>query len=243
MGLHPNNLLLQETLQRRDEEMRVTAKAATPVLAALALTGCAGIATESTPTQETSTATEPSTTQAPEAIETDEPSATETIDEGVAEAEAAPVAPKVPANVAKEDPDDVEILWEALMGSDGEYAAAASYQAVLDKYGQVEPYATILQAELRHIDALIRQLDRLGVDVPANPYLGKIAAPADLRTAAEAWAEGEVLNVALYDELMEQTEDAQILKVLGNLRRASLESHLPAFQRVAANGGTLDSMP
>lgn len=138
---------------------------------------------------------------------------------------------------------DVDVLLAALMGPDGEYAALASYQAVLDEYGQVEPYATILQAESRHADALIRQLERLGVDVPENPYLGEIAAPADLQTAAEAWAEGEILNVELYDYLITQTDNSQILKVLGNLRRASLESHLPAFQAAAENGGTLESMP
>jgi hypothetical protein len=138
---------------------------------------------------------------------------------------------------------DADVILEALMGPDGEYAALASYQSVLDKYGQVEPYATILQAEARHADALIRQLERLGVDVPENPYLGEIAAPADLQTAAEAWAEGEILNVELYDYLISQTDNTQILKVLGNLRRASLESHLPAFLAAAENGGTLDSMP
>ena len=138
---------------------------------------------------------------------------------------------------------DVDVLLAALMGPDGEYAALASYQAVLDEYGQVEPYATILQAESRHADALIRQLERLGVDVPENPYLGEIAAPADLQTAAEAWAEGEILNVVLYDYLITQTDNSQLLKVLGNLRRASLESHLPAFQAAAENGGTLESMP
>ena len=135
-----------------------------------------------------------------------------------------------------------EIILLALMGPDGEYAALASYQAVLDEYGQVEPYATILAAESRHADALIRQLERLGTEVPENPYLGQIEAPADLQSAAEAWAEGEILNVELYDYLLTQTSDSQILKVLNNLRSASLDSHLPAFQAAAENGGTLDDM-
>ena len=133
-----------------------------------------------------------------------------------------------------------EIVLEALMGPDGEYAAAASYFAVLEEYGDVEPYATIYEAELRHVDALIRQLERLGVDVPENPYLGQIAAPEDLESAARAWAEGEVANVELYDALLAQTDDAQLSKVLNNLRSASLDSHLPAFEAAAANGGTLD---
>jgi hypothetical protein len=134
---------------------------------------------------------------------------------------------------------DAYVAWEALMGPDGEYAAAASYQAVIDVYGPVEPYTSIKEAEERHIDALVRQLDRYGVTVPANPYLGVIPAPADLPAAAQAWAEGEVLNVEMYDQLLTQTSDQQLTKVLTNLRRASAESHLPTFELAAANGGTL----
>jgi hypothetical protein len=141
--------------------------------------------------------------------------------------------------VIKAKMTETEIVLAALMGPDGEYAAAASYEAVLDKYGSVEPYATIYQAELRHIDALIRQLQRLGEPVPSNPYTGKIKAPGDLVTAAKAWAEGEILNVELYDDLLGKTDNANLIKVLENLRRASLESHLPAFELAAENGGTL----
>jgi len=141
--------------------------------------------------------------------------------------------------VIKDLMTDTEIVLAALMGPDGEYAAAASYLAVLDKYGSVEPYQTIYQAELRHIDALIRQLERQGEVVPENPYLGKITAPEDLVSAAEAWAIGEVLNVELYDLLISKTDNENLLKVLGNLRSASLDSHLPAFELAAQGDGTL----
>jgi len=135
------------------------------------------------------------------------------------------------------------VVWQALMSPAGEYAAAASYLAVLDRFGTVEPYATILEGELRHIDALVRQLDRAGIDVPDNPYLGLVVAPDNLLAAAQAWAVGEIENVQLYDDLLARTDDSRIVRVLSNLRRASLESHLPLFEAAAANGGTLDQMP
>ncbi len=171
----------------------------------------------------------------------------------------APTATKTPAPTATPDPgkltdivdlmeglspaegSDAAIAWEALTSPDGEFAAAASYQSVLDKFGQVEPYATILQAELKHINALSRQLERAGVVVPANPYLGNLVAPENLQLAAEAWAEGEILNVQMYDELLAQTTDSNLSRVLTNLRRSSQESHLPLFQLAAQNGGTLNS--
>ena len=126
------------------------------------------------------------------------------------------------------------------MGPDGEYAAVAHYQAVLDAYGPVEPYATIKVSEERHIEALVRQLTRYGIEIPENPYLGNVDAPGDLETAAREWAEGERLNVEMYDRLIDQATDDRLVRVLENLRRASLEQHLPAFEAAAANGGTLD---
>lgn len=131
------------------------------------------------------------------------------------------------------------IAWEALMSPVGEYAASAMYKAVIDKFGQVEPYVTIRAAEERHISALIRQLDRYGVKVPANPYLGAVAAPAKLQTAAEAWAIGEIENVTMYDNLLSKSSDSNLDRVLTNLRASSQDSHLPLFEAAAENGGTL----
>ena len=161
----------------------------------------------------------------------------ENLDSNVDEQEAEVSDIVIPQGVV--EGTDAYLLWEALMGADGEYAALASYQAVLDEYGDVEPYATIMEAEARHADALGRQLERLGVEVPENPYLGDIPAPADLQTAAEAWAEGEILNVELYDQLIADAESEQVIKVFNNLRSASLDSHLPAFELAAENGGVL----
>lgn len=147
---------------------------------------------------------------------------------------------KTPAAPASVNTNAERAAWEALMAPDGEYAAIAAYSAVLQKYGQVEPYASILRAEENHARALTRQLQRYGVTVPTNPYLGKIPAPASLRDAAQAWADGEILNVKLYDDLaVLASGDAQLQRVFGNLRSASLNVHLPMFQQAAAAGGTL----
>lgn len=131
--------------------------------------------------------------------------------------------------------------WEALMGPEGEFAAWAAYGAVIDKFGAVEPYVSIQQAEGRHIEALKRQLTRLGVAIPTNPYLGKVTAPTSLKEAAAAWAEGEIANVALYDRLIAAAaSDPNLPRVFGNLRSASLNAHLPMFRRAAECDGTLN---
>ncbi len=134
-----------------------------------------------------------------------------------------------------------EAILEALTGPEGEYAAYAMYTAVLEKFGEVEPYLSIREAEARHIEALKRLLERYGVAYPEeNPYLGKVPAPDSLEEAARAWAEGEIQNVAMYDRLLKAVADyPDAVRVFENLRRASNAMHLPAFQAAAENGGTL----
>ena len=194
-------------------------------LAVMALTAAlAGCATTPTPSTTPTAPTSPtvSTSAATPATTAASPAGT---------------TPAAPANV---DTASEKAAWEALMSPDGECAAYAAYQGVIDTYGRVEPYATVQAAEQQHIDALARQLERTGVTVPANPYLGAIPAPASLKEAALAWAEGERANVAMYDRLIAQAaDDSRLTGVLENLRRASQDSHLPLFEAAAAKDGTL----
>ena len=134
-----------------------------------------------------------------------------------------------------------ELLLTALMGPDGEYAAYAMYSAVINKFGEVEPYVSILQAESRHIQALTRQLERNGVAVPENPYVDTVEAPEDLQSSAKSWADGEQKNIELYEALKARTTDETLLRVFSNLERASKEVHLPLFELAAKNGGVLES--
>lgn len=164
--------------------------------------------------------------------------------ESTAEVTPEPVEPSAAVEIPQFDvPSDEQaaLAWSALMDEEGEYAAYAMYSAVIDKYGSVEPYVTIREAEGRHIQALIRQLSRFGIEVPENPYLGNVLAPDDLKTAAEAWAVGEIANVELYDELLAQTTDSNLIRVFNNLRASSNDQHLPLFTAAAENDGVLSS--
>jgi rubrerythrin len=131
-----------------------------------------------------------------------------------------------------------DVLTTALAGPDGEYAAYAEYTAIIENFGEVAPYVNIRAAETRHINALKRQCEKYGVAIPENAYLGKITPPANLIEAAKQNAAAEERNVAMYDQLLAKVKDySDLTRVLTNLRRASLENHLPAF-KAAAEGKT-----
>ncbi len=130
-------------------------------------------------------------------------------------------------------------LITALAGADGEYAAHAEYTAILAKFGTtVQPYANILRAEKQHIAALQQQCVKYGVAVPADTYLGTVTATATLLEAAQVGVFAENLNVAMYGTLLTQVAKyPSLVQVFTNLRAASLNNHLPAFEAAVANGG------
>jgi hypothetical protein len=123
-----------------------------------------------------------------------------------------------------------DVLTEAI---NEEYKARATYQAVVDKFGQVAPFTNILQAENSHVEAWKRVFQINGITVPADPHAGKIAAPVDVKAACVAGVAAEKEDVALYDRLMKETTDAEALRVMTEQRKVSQENHLPAFERCA----------
>ncbi len=128
-------------------------------------------------------------------------------------------------------PNTLQALCLAL---DDEYHARATYQAVIEVFGPVQPFANIIESEQRHIEALLRQFARLGATPPPDGWTGRSPAPASFEAACHAAVTAEVENAALYDRLFAMTGDEQVLAVFANLRRASADCHLPAFQRALA---------
>jgi hypothetical protein len=139
-------------------------------------------------------------------------------------ADEGPVAPTV---------TDTELAGILLAAIQDEYHAEAVYEGVLDDFGQVLPFANIVNAEIRHSTAIARLYENRGWDVPLNEWT-----PVDVphfRTIVEACAvgvEGELANIALYDDLLAGvTLPLDVLQVFSTNRAASLEHHLPAFER------------
>ena len=131
-----------------------------------------------------------------------------------------------------EEPE-IAALLEAL---DDEYRAWATYDQVLADFGEVRPFVNIRSAEARHIQALLSLFERYGLQVPANPWPGKVERYASLQFACEAGVAAEIANGEMYERLLAQTRLADIVAVLRRLQEASQQRHLPAFQRCAQRG-------
>jgi len=116
---------------------------------------------------------------------------------------------------------------------DDEYKAMSTYQAVIDKFGQVRPFSMIIGAELQHIASLTNIYQKYGLKVPENSWTGKVTVPSTLQAACQTGVDAEIANADLYkNNLLPIVADYEdITSVFTNLMNASQTKHLPAFDR------------
>ena len=131
------------------------------------------------------------------------------------------------------NPTEIQALLEAL---DDEYKSWATYQQVIDDFGPIRPFINIVEAEQRHMNALLQLCHQYGVEAPVNPWIGKTPRYTSEKHACIEAVKGEIENAALYDRVLKSTERADILEVYRALQSASIDRHLPAFQRCTERG-------
>jgi hypothetical protein len=137
---------------------------------------------------------------------------------------------------------DAEIADLAL-ALDDEYQAHAIYTQVIADFGDVRPFSNIVEAEARHIEALVTLFQRYEVPIPADTWPGRAPRYESLHDACEAGVVAEIENGKLYDRLRAGTRRSDILAVYRNLQEASQERHLEAFRRCVDRGDDSRSDP
>jgi hypothetical protein len=116
---------------------------------------------------------------------------------------------------------------------DDEYKSRATYAQVIADFGEVRPFVNIVEAEERHISALLGLFERYGIVAPPDRWTGAAPRFSSLAQACNKAVQAEIDNGAIYDRILETTTRTDILSVYQALREASLERHLPAFRRCA----------
>lgn len=120
---------------------------------------------------------------------------------------------------------------------DDEYKSHETYRQVIRDFGPTRPFINIVEAEARHISALLALFAKYAAQPPVNRWAGQAPRFAGVHEACTAGVQGEIENVALYDRLLHATARPDLLEVFRALRSASQDRHLPAFRRCAQRGG------
>lgn len=119
-----------------------------------------------------------------------------------------------------------QILQIAL---DDEKKALATYQAIIQKFGNIKPFSNIIEAENRHIAEIEFLANKHQVKLIQNDFSNLIA-PKSLIESLELSIAAEISNINLYDYLLQYTQDDDIQDAFFRLQAASFNNHLPAFR-------------
>ena len=105
-----------------------------------------------------------------------------------------------------------------------EFKAYETYTKIL------QPFVNIKEAEAVHYAALIKLMEKYGVEVPINDWASKIEIPNTLIECCELGVAGEISNIAMYNNLLGFTIENDVKDTLYRLQAASFNNHLPAFR-------------
>jgi hypothetical protein len=82
---------------------------------------------------------------------------------------------------------------------DDEYRSHATYDHVISDFGPVRPFINIVEAEARHISALLSLFNKYGIAAPANRWAREAPRFSSVHDACVASVQGEIENAMLYE--------------------------------------------
>jgi len=136
------------------------------------------------------------------------------------------------SSVVAPELEDQAILAAMEATIQDEFKAELIYQNVLNDFGSVRPFVNIINAEVRHSEALARLFEARGLPVPRSQWSPEqIPGFSSIPEACGAGVVAEIENVEIYDRYVDLPLPLDVRTVFESNRRASIENHLPAFER------------
>lgn len=111
-----------------------------------------------------------------------------------------------------------------------EFKAYETYSKIIEKFGLVQPFVNIKEAEAVHYGALVKLMEKYQVEIPINNWYTKIQIPNSLIECCELGVASEINNITMYNNLLEYAQEDDIKDVLFRLQAASFNNHLPTFR-------------
>ena len=83
-----------------------------------------------------------------------------------------------------------------------EFKAYEAYTKIIEKFGLVQPFVNIKEAEAVHYSVLIQLAQKYNVEVPKNDWTEKIDIPNTIIECCELGVAGEIDNITMYNHLL-----------------------------------------
>lgn len=112
-----------------------------------------------------------------------------------------------------------------------EYLSLATYDAVIEAFGDVPTFVRIKEAEQRHIDALLPLFQTYNTPIPPQHMADMfVSTPETIKMAYALGVQGEIDNIEMYERFLTYEIPADVRTVFTRLRDAS-RHHLAAFEQ------------
>ena len=132
-----------------------------------------------------------------------------------------------------------DMLTAALLD---EYLAQATYEQIINTYGDVKPFTNIVLAEQQHINLLLPLFETYGISVPENQAASQVVLPDSIASALATGVEAEKANIAMYEAFLAQDNlNDDVRSVFELLKTASIH-HLAAFSKDRLKGAGYNFM-
>ena len=109
-----------------------------------------------------------------------------------------------------------------------EYAARHEYELVITTFGEEQPFSSIIESEVSHIESLLPLFDAYGFVLPQDESDARVVTPESFTTALETCVQAEVNNIAMYDRFLQEDLEEDVKSTFEMLKAAS-ESHFESF--------------
>ncbi|HPG42891.1 MAG TPA: hypothetical protein PLJ98_03675 [Acholeplasmataceae bacterium] len=132
-----------------------------------------------------------------------------------------------------------DMLTAALLD---EYLAQATYEQIINTYGDVKPFTKIVLAEQQHINLLLPLFETYGITVPENQAASQVVLPDSIASALATGVEAEKANIAMYEAFLAQDNLNDDVRSVFELLKTASEHHLAAFSKDRLNGAGYNFM-
>lgn len=132
-----------------------------------------------------------------------------------------------------------DMLTAALLD---EYLAQATYEQIINTYGDVKPFTNIVLAEQQHINLLLPLFETYGITVPENQAASQVVLPDSIASALATGVEAEKANIAMYEAFLAQDNLNDDVRSVFELLKTASEHHLAAFSKDRLNGAGYNFM-
>ncbi len=131
---------------------------------------------------------------------------------------------------------DIPIISQILrIAVYNEFKAYETYMKIIEKFGLVQPFVNIKEAEAIHYTALIKLMEKYSIEIPLNNWFSKIEIPNTLIECYELGVAAEISNIAMYNNLLSYALENDVKDTLFRLQAASFNNHLPTFRNFVLN--------